>query len=346
MTRTRSPGQERDDDEAIDWLVRLHAPEAQEADWVAFTEWLDSYPGHRQAYDRVEALWADLDEHAPEIKAALEQPALSIVSSGAVRGPGPRPRLKPAWLVGPMIAAAGLTAFMIFETAPRPVPARGVVYQTAPGERRSVMLSDGSRLTLNGRSRISVDLSGRARQVALSSGSEVAFDVHHDATRPFLIAAGDRRVRVLGTEFVVERAGRRMVVSVRRGVVQVESADPRSGVHPARLARGEQLVHLDGATKDAIRYVRPDDAFAWMAGRRVYHDIPLGELVSDLNRGFAVPIQVDARAARLRFTGVLVVDSEDAVVRRLESFLPVRAERAPTAITLRVRGAGTGPSRP
>ncbi|MEO8115144.1 MAG: iron dicitrate transport regulator FecR, partial [Phenylobacterium sp.] len=57
-----------------------------------------------------------------------------------------------------------------------------------------------------------------------------------------------------------------------------------------------------------------------------------------LSRRFATPVRTgDARTAQLRFSGVLVVDDQAAVLRRLEAFLPVKAYRTADAIVLRPR---------
>ena len=45
----------------------------------------------------------------------------------------------------------------------------------------------------------------------------------------------------------------------------------------------------------------------------------------------------DARAAALRFSGVLVTDNQTDVLRRLEAFTPVRVERTSSELILHHR---------
>jgi ferric-dicitrate binding protein FerR (iron transport regulator) len=45
----------------------------------------------------------------------------------------------------------------------------------------------------------------------------------------------------------------------------------------------------------------------------------------------------DARTASLRFSGVLVTDSEPEVLRRLQAYAPIRVERTGDAIVLHSR---------
>jgi len=66
------------------------------------------------------------------------------------------------------------------------------------GEIRQVPLADGSRLTLDERSRVSVQYETATRRVRLEFG-EVLFEVAKDPKRPFVVQAGNIRVRAVGT---------------------------------------------------------------------------------------------------------------------------------------------------
>ena len=61
-------------------------------------------------------------------------------------------------------------------------------------------------------------------------------------------------------------------------------------------------------------------------------------MAADLSRSLGRPVRVaDAATGRMRFTGVLALDDEDAVARRLEAFAPVRAEIRDDAVILHRR---------
>jgi len=128
-----------------------------------------------------------------------------------------------------------------------------------------------------------------------------------------------------------------VTITVGRGVVEVR--DARSPLAPpvARLTPGLQLVHREGEEGSVVRKVSAEDAFSWRQGRLVYRSQPLVDVADDLNRTFTVPVRVEGPARSLRFSGVLVVDNQEAVVRRLEAFLPVQARRSDEAIILSSR---------
>jgi transmembrane sensor len=327
-------------DQAADWFVRLQS-DAVEADWVAFGDWLDLSVEHGHAYDAVEAMWVALDDPEGLIRAQLAAtPAVPAPRRMATPRPAGRllglARSRTPWAMTAAAMAAGVALAVggVSQWAAPPP----VVYETAHGQTRVVMLEDGTRVHLNSGSKISVSFDHDARRVVMAD-AEGAFDVAKDSKRPFLITAGDRQIRVVGTEFDVLRHAGRLVLTVRRGVVEVRPQDSL-GSDPVRLTVGAQLVHSEGEAENTVRQVAPDAAFAWQTGHLVYDDQPLSAVADDLTRYLPVPVRVQGEhAAKLRFSGVLQLDTEDAMVRRLEAYLPIRAEHTPAAVILRGRDA-------
>jgi transmembrane sensor len=311
-------------EEAVSWFARLQGEAATGDDWLAFERWLQASPTHADAYDRLERLWVELEADGAAIEAALDAPPASAA-----------PRVRPGisrrtWLAAGSALAASV-AVGVFVNQPRPPPA--VVYQTAPGETRQISLADGTRIHLNADSRISVRLEQHVRRVEMAD-AEAAFDVAHDPARPFVISVGDREVRVVGTEFNLRRRNGKIALTMRRGVVEVRPAGGAPG-KPIQLTQGQHLVHREGAPESTLARVEPNAAFAWTVGQLVYSDRPLSEVVEDVSRRLGAQVRVaDRRTGALRFSGVLVVDDEASVIRRLEAFLPVKASWTPNGVVL------------
>ncbi|HTK34718.1 MAG TPA: FecR domain-containing protein [Caulobacteraceae bacterium] len=334
--RVEQLGREAAQEQAIEWLLRLGAPEATEADWLDLQLWLSASPEHRDAFDRAELVCAELTGAAADLLPALR--TLPTTAAARRRDDGRRAPLRARTNIGMRVwqisggLAAAAAAVLFF--ALRPVPAPTEVFQTAKGETRTVNLADGSHIVLNSGSRLSVRLERKGRYVELAEG-EAAFDVAKDPARPFLIAAGERDIRVVGTEFDVLRHEGRLRVTVRRGIVAVQSPEGPSA--PVLLKVGDQFERKTGDRTSFVRHVDPDAAFAWRAGELVYLDEPLDGVVADLNRYFTTPVRVVGPAADLRFSGVLKIDKEEDVVRRLQGFLQVAVDRRPDGFTLRSR---------
>ena len=311
---------------AADWVARLSG-DPVESDWLDFEAWLQSAPGHRRAYDKAMTLWLDLDRQAMPLAAAIAD----LVQDQ----PRARPaRSKPAlWWGGAM---AGVAAVALTFAALNPYRgAEPTIYATAKGERKAITLADGTHVMLNGASKIAVRFERGQRDVTLTQG-EVAFNVVHDPSRPFQVQAGDQTLRDIGTEFNVLRSGGDIIVTVRQGMVEARGAGDRSGVS---LGAGSRLQHHEGATASTVTLVSADDAFSWRSGRLIYRNRPLSEIASDLNRYGDSQVRVDSPAAGMRFTGVLVIDDQQVMVRRLAALLPISQTGQDGVITL--HGANT-----
>lgn len=311
---------------AAQWHVRLRSDLATEAEFKAFELWVLD-PSNRRAYDAIELLSVELDERRWELKSALAGSALARRDD---RGEEAGGRIFFARVAIISLAVAIVIGGVFALSGDRPLA--WTSYGTARGGHRNINLSDGSEIILNVNSTIRVAMERNVRRVQMGD-AEASFHVAKDRKRPFIIAVGSQEIRVIGTQFNVLHHLDRTVVSVREGIVDV-STQAGSG-SPHRLGPGDQLVHRDGAPDTLIQLPDPETAFAWQAGHLVYFGTTLGDVVADLNRYFTIPIRTEGIAASLKFSGILSIDSEEAVVRRLEEFLPVATERSSNAFILR-----------
>ena len=306
----RSADEYERQERAAEWIVRLSADDLSEAEALAFDSWISASPGNAAAYDTVLAVWTEFDANAGQVLQGLRE-----------RRRRPRAGLG-VYLAGGAVAAT-LAALAVI--APQlAAPERIDHYATQAGERRTLDLPDGSRIELNAGTRITVALKARERDVTLAEG-EAAFDVAHDVRRPFVIAAGDRMIRVVGTQFDVRRRVGRLSVTVARGAVEVAPTGGAGG-DAYRLSPGQRLDHTEGAAETRVAAVEASDAFAWRAGRLVYRGETLAQVAADLNAQFKKPIRVpDPKLAAEPISGVLILDDESAVVRRLALLVSAHA---------------------
>lgn len=309
-------------EQASRWFLDLRDEEAGEDAWLAFTDWLEADDRHRLAYDAVEAAWVDVE--------ALEPEAVTGGATVVPLRPARAPRRSIPW--APVMAlAATLVLALGLWTVYR--PAAFVDYRTGDAP-RTIVMADGSSIYMNRHSELSVSSDPRVRTVRLEDG-EAAFDVAHDASRPFTVESGERSVRVLGTVFNVLNHGSRFEVAVQRGVVEVTS--PR--VSATRLEAGRKLVQRAGG-RPTVSTLSGDQVLSWRDGVLVYRNSPLSEVAEDLSRYFGKPVTLDSAAGSLRFTGVLQLGDEAQMLKQLKDFVPVRVSRSSTEIALAGRDAG------
>jgi transmembrane sensor len=309
---------------AADWVVRLQSANLPDAEVVEFDAWLEAHPANAAAYDRTLAVTLELQDAAPALADGLKQaPARRPLSRGARR----------SWLVAGGVAAAATVALAVMPYSVfAPAPAQ--TFATAKGEHRTIRLADGSTIELNAGSHLSVSLGRHERHVSLPDG-EAVFDVAADKARPFLIDAGDRTVRVVGTRFDVRHRGSQLSVTVERGVVEVRPGGDAAG-KVFRLHPGQRLDTAQGAHAVQLSTVDPLQVESWRTGRLIFRDEPLGDLIADLNQQFATPITLaDPALAQTRVSGVLVLDDRAAVIRRLALLAPVKALPSGEGVSLR-----------
>lgn len=324
-------------DQASAWVVRLGGDEVSDADYAALESWLGESPDHGPAFAEAQALWAALGDDHAALDAALVRAAFRTPLPQAARhSSSPRPSSSRSGLSRRRLWSAGLGVAAALAVALVIVPgliSRPQTYVTAPGEQRTIHLTDGTTIVMNGGSRLTVRLSDQERRVEMAD-AEAAFDVAHESDRPFRVIVGESQVEVLGTAFDVRRDAISTRVGVTRGVVRVSDLD--DAAHNVRLTRGQAVTRSD-ATGRLDMVAGSTDPAGWRSGQLTYENRPLSEVVVDLSRAYATPLQATGGAESMRFTGVLVLDDQTEVVRRLEAFLPVRADRREGAIELRPR---------
>ena len=193
-------------DQAASWIARLRSDTASEEDQQQFALWLAANPEHAHAMDNMLDLWDDLavtrhlDQTTPEIM-PLENPR------------------RRSWLgAGMAIAACALFALVL--TPQLKLDDETLHYQTRKGEQLQIDLADGSQISLNTNSSLTVSLSDDLRQVTLHRG-EVFFQVERNIDRPFVVDTGAAEVRVMGTAFNIHRHDNQSDITVTAGVVRV-----------------------------------------------------------------------------------------------------------------------------
>lgn len=314
-------------DEAVAWLLRVQSDAATAEDWMALTDWLEGSEARLAAFEDAELIVADIDLRKAEIAAGLAPEGPNVIAF-------PRRSARPArraWIGGAI--AASLAVLVGGPALWKSAQGEQVTYETKPGEMRRIDLADGTRIMLDGGSRLSVRLGWRTRRVEMGL-AQASFDVAKDPSRPFVIGVGDQRVRVVGTEFNIRHDVGGVRVTVRRGVVEVAQRDGRGGP-PSRLTVGQELRHDTGAARSQVRRVEPDGAFAWAQGQLIADNETLGDIVADLNRRFATPVRIAPGAATRRFSGVIALDDQETAIRAIAAYAGLSIDRANGEIILR-----------
>jgi len=314
------------DDQAAEWVARRSAG-LTPGDAQAFQDWYAADRRHQGAFLRAEAAWTLLDRaqvlahgdaRAEGLDHALLDPLPTPLTDRTNR-PSPTRRAVIGGAVAASVAAAIGTAWVLN---------RSLSLTTARGELRNVPLSDRSVAAINTDSRIDVDMSANLRQVRLVRG-EVWFEVAKNPDAPFVVSAGDIRVRAVGTAFSVRRRDSGADVLVTEGVV--EAWNVKDKTKRVSLPAGSQAF-VPFAPAAATVAFEPEEIgrrLAWRTREIILRRDSLSDAVAEFNRYNDRQIVIaDPALGRAQLVGGFAVDQPEIFARAVHATLsaPVTIE--------------------
>ncbi|MET3826727.1 transmembrane sensor [Sphingomonas sp. PvP055] len=275
-------------DQAIDWHLRQN--DMDDAAWRRFVDWLDADPANAAAYDAV----------ALDLGLIADHPELFPVDAAESVPPAERRRAR-SWLRwgvgGVTLALAASLSLVVLPSLPN-TGAEPYVVATKPGEKRAIALADGTRIDLNGATRIELDRSNP--RIATLAAGEATFHVRHDEDTPFLLRSGRLSVQDVGTVFNAEREGYRLDVQVAEGAVMFQ---PRKD--KVLLQAGAAVTARDDTGHVAVSRVDPSRVGGWRTGDVVFTGEPLSRVVSVLRRLDGVEVAIEPVLSQRPFTGMV-----------------------------------------
>ena len=333
-------------EEAGAWCLRI-AEGSQDPEQMAELEaWLATDPLNRAAFDKALFVWEAMGAEGAS-SALLEYRVDALQSLRDEPAPDRTTASRWRWMAAAAALALLLTAGFLF------LRDATIAYETGIGERRVAMLADGSRVSLDGATRLEADFSPHRRELRLLAG-RAKFDVASDPLRPFVVTAGERSVVAIGTSFTVELVGGQFRVALYEGDVRVldgradraigqpDATSPTIGRGDRGLVPGRELVFSAQSPDGAIvRISDPARSLAWETGQLSFDDEPLAMVVERINRHTTARFVVgDAAAARTRVSGVFDAGDADAFLEGVTGVFPVRAHWRGSEIVLVARDGG------
>ena len=350
------------DSSDLDWtlIARYLGGEMPPAERLAFERWIAEAPGRRDEIMLLRRLWNDAAAiPTPSAVDAMwrslaqrmtprSEPVRRSVA-GADRAPVGRTRptfvaLDPRphrWMRPGLLAAAVVMFAAVMFADHRAGPAIEPVappvkqFRTAPGQRATIQLVDGSRVELGIASVLTVERFTDSSRVVSLEG-EAMFDVIHDERRPFRVLSRGAITEDLGTRFGVRayREDRDVRVFVTSGLVRVRGVAPDA---PARLLEPGDLARIDprGSVRtesnvDTTRYT------AWTSSRVILRQEQLRDAATELGRWHDVTITVpDSRVARLRITVDMRLGTLEESLNAVTIPLGLRYEMTEQGATIR-----------
>lgn len=254
----------------------------------AFRAWLAADPANADEYALCEISWNLSGNAARELPLSGMNPSRRLLLAGA------------ATLAAAAIGGASFWAW----------PVSALEWATGPGEQRTVLLKDGSRVTLNTRTSLRATMTRSSRNIDLQEG-EAYFEVARDASRPFTVHTTLGSARAIGTHFNVYLQPTRLSVTTIEGRVLLNAGSARRGLY---VDAGRQATVESGSSSVILANVDPASALGWREHRIEASDVPLSQVLEEFSRYTVLPVRAASPGVgALRVTAVLRAGDLDAL---------------------------------
>lgn len=302
------------EEQAAEWLLRLHDGEWDEAQQQAFERWKQQGPHHAAAAARMEAVTSRM-----QALRGKKAPARAALDAAFAQ---PKTRRRKHTLRALVLACSLAIPAAALLISPYPRQWMADV-RNGPSQWQTLQLADGSTLTLNGISAANLHFDSQQRRIELLQG-EILVEVAHDSTRPFVVQTPQGTLRALGTRFVVKREGDVTVLSMLHSRVAAQSSN------------GQQTLEVDAGSrallhKNQVRLAGTVDPSsineAWRRHQLVVENQPLPEVLDEIARHRSGHVQFDRSVLQnLRVSAVIPLDNSDHALQLLAQTLPIRVQ--------------------
>ena len=213
-------------------------------------------------------------------------------------------------------------------------------YQTAIGEQSTVMLPDGTKMTLNTNTSVTVAYSDQQRLLHLTQG-ELHVSVAKDKSRPLSVMAGGKVIQAIGTEFNIEITSQQKIeLVVTEGKVkvgiqqkpekQIASIEPLTLPSDAlTVSAGEEIML--GEAKEQITEVSAEDIavkLSWQKGNLIFRGESLEEAVREVGRYTSVEfVFIDENLKKMRVAGLFKAGDVQGLLATLRENFDIVSQR-------------------
>jgi transmembrane sensor len=323
-------------------LLRFVEGDCSPDEAAAIQAWIAADPRRGELLDEIRAVWRLTGSTTrPWVVAEARIRPLRSRGRHAAQGSAgfsarPRPLRRAGPRVGMVRIAAAIACVvagtLVWQLRPRVAPFRE--YATQPRQRLQLELPDSSRVLLSVGTRLRVprDFGVSARAVELDG--EAYFVVRHDPRRPFLVRTRWGVTEDLGTSFDVraypEDDYLQVVVAAGRVALRAGGGVGGGGGDSVLSLRSRDRGVLDAhGVLRATSGVSLGDYLGWTRGTLVFHDAPLAEVVTQLERWYDVDIAVSGVArSDERLTIAFATRSVDEALAMLAQVVDARWTRS------------------
>jgi transmembrane sensor len=200
-------------------------------------------------------------------------------------------RMSAAVWIAILLTISGFTIYLIVGNSKPGLAQETVAFlevSTNSGGQGKFVLPDGSVVWLNSQSRLSYHPDFvHHREIRLEG--EAFFEVTHDREHPFTVKAGEASTRVYGTAFNIQayRQSKELRISLQHGSIGVRY-DSSLVEAEQILAPGQMLIYQTIRREKRVITESPENMNAWVSGKLIFKEVPLKEVLAQLERKYKV----------------------------------------------------------
>jgi transmembrane sensor len=284
-----------EDEEFIQW-VKYPNPE-RDFFWNSF---LAEYPEKRETVFEAKAIvesFAENEVVMPKDEVArLRSVLISNLNVSSVVSDNPNPSTNPFFSVYFKIAATLLillvSSFAVYFLVTKKGGTEVAIIEKVStyGQRSSLILPDGSKVWLNGGSRIKyrngLENNG-LREVFLEG--EAFFEVAKNKKKPFIVNTHGIKIKVLGTKFNVKsyQSDPTIETTLVEGSVSINESKENIVLKP-----NEKAIFSKKKMNLELISVNPERDYAWKDGFLMVENESFGETIDKLERWYGVDLEL------------------------------------------------------
>jgi transmembrane sensor len=195
-----------------------------------------------------------------------------------------------------------------------------IIYSTSYGEKKTIILSDSSEITLNSNStlRLSSNYNSRNREVFLTG--EAYFDIKEITTgskkQLFIVHANDVLVEVIGTKFNVSTRRNKTLVVLESGKVQLNLNKNETDSHI--MQPGEFVAYTSESKNLERKFVDPEIYSSWRNNILVFEEATIQQIAQTIEDHFGYAVILDdEELMRKMYKGTFPTDNVEVLLESL-----------------------------
>lgn len=201
------------------------------------------------------------------------------------------------------------------------------------GQKASVTLPDGTKITLNSESTLKYSTNYNQSDRAVELVGEAYFEVAKNKKIPFVVKAGKLEIEAKGTAFNIKAYPTDNSISTTLTEGKIEVKTP---VDVLSMIPNERMEYNNaGQTFRKLTLTDAEGSIGWLNDELSFENATLAEVVANFSRIYNIDIQFASESIKeQRFTGKINNNSLLSVLRIISLTSPIRFEQKDSVVIL------------